>query len=505
MKQPLMTCLPSKKEMRAGQGPTIPIPELCNMTGLSDDQRANFNLMKDMGAYTRQDPKKKAAALAKFAQDAVANPETRKLLADWKLSFNQELVKFRARLLKPETILGKGNSSFNYKSENADWGGAFRNWKQWSVVDCKKWVVIHASKDKACVSEFVNSLKKVAPSLGMVLGMPKVMEIPENRCATYIQNLDKAIAMKPQIVMVVIPNNKGEHYAAVKVKCCVEKPIPSQCMTATVLGKPKGLMSVATKVAIQMNCKLGGEPWAVKIPLKNTMVIGYDTYHDTVAKNKSVGALVASLNATFTRFISSANLHEGVGQELDNTMKPAVMKALRKYKDVNGTFPERIIMYRDGVGDGQIPYVLENEVAAIEGCFKAAGMENIKSTFIIVSKRIMTRFFTGTGSSSNNPHSGTIVDDVVTLPERYDFFLVSQSVRQGTVNPTSYNVLRDTSGLKPEHIQALTYKLCHLYYNWPGTVRVPMVCQYAHKLALLIGDSLHRMPAEGLDDLLYYL
>ena len=29
-----------------------------------------------------------------------------------------------------------------------------------------------------------------------------------------------------------------------------------------------------------------------------------------------------------------------------------------------------------------------------------------------------------------NPNSGTVVDDVVTLPERYDFFLVSQSVNQ---------------------------------------------------------------------------
>ena len=66
----------------------------------------------------------------------------------------------------------------------------------------------------------------------------------------------------------------GEHYQAIKTKCCVENAIPSQCMTATVLGKPKGLMSVATKVAVQMNCKLGGEPWAVKIPLKNTMVLG---------------------------------------------------------------------------------------------------------------------------------------------------------------------------------------------------------------------------------------
>ena len=54
---------------------------------------------------------------------------------------------------------------------------------------------------------------------------------------------------------------------------------------------------------------------------------------------------------------------------------------------------------------------------------------------------------------------------------RYDFFIVSQSVRQGTVNPTSYNVLKDTSGLKPEHLQTLTYRLTHLYFNWPGTVR----------------------------------
>ena len=54
----------------------------------------------------------------------------------------------------------------------------------------------------------------------------------------------------------------------------MENAVPSQCITATVLGKPKGLMSVATKVALQMNCKLGGEPWAVKIPLKNTMVLG---------------------------------------------------------------------------------------------------------------------------------------------------------------------------------------------------------------------------------------
>lgn len=50
---------------------------------------------------------------------------------------------------------------------------------------------------------------------------------------------------------------------------------------------------------------------------------------------------------------------------------------------------------------------------------------------------------------------------------RYDFFVISQSVRQGTVTPTHFNVICDTSGLKPDHMQRLTYKLCHLYYNWP--------------------------------------
>merc|ERR1719356_559406 len=103
----------------------------------------------------------------------------------------------------------------------------------------------------------------------------------------------------------------------------------------------------------------------------------------------------------------------------------------------------------------------------------------------------LSQFFAMNGKPGN-VNSGTIVDDVVTQPERYDFFLVSQSVTQGTVNPTSYNIVKDTSGLKPEHMQRLTYKLTHLYYNWPGTVRVPAPCQYAHKLALLVGDALHK-------------
>ena len=63
---------------------------------------------------------------------------------------------------------------------------------------------------------------------------------------------------------------------------------------------------------------------------------------------------------------------------------------------------------------------------------------------------------------------------------RYDFFLVSQSVRQGTVSPTHFNVIHDTSGLKPDHLQRLTYKLTHLYYNWPVSTSYIDVHRYTY-------------------------
>ena len=126
--------------------------------------------------------------------------------------------------------------------------------------------------------------------------------------------------------------------------------------------------------------------------------------------------------------------------------------------------------------------------------------------FIVVKKRINHRFFSVDNNKQlNNPLPGTIIDNNITRSEWYDFFIVAQSVKQGTVTPTSYNVIHDTTGLKADHIQRLTYKLCHLYYNWPGTVRVPAPCQYAHKLAFLTGQSLHENVHPKLVDKLYFL
>ena len=122
----------------------------------------------------------------------------------------------------------------------------------------------------------------------MTVSAPRFFVLNDSRVASYVQELEKAIKMGASLVMTVIPNNKGDHYAgiilspiiqcltflslAIKKICYIQSPVPSQVMTSPVLNKPKGLMSVATKVALQMNCKLGGEPWAVKIPMKVILV-----------------------------------------------------------------------------------------------------------------------------------------------------------------------------------------------------------------------------------------
>jgi len=64
------------------------------------------------------------------------------------------------------------------------------------------------------------------------------------------------------------------------------------------------------------------------------------------------------------------------------------------------------------------------------------------------------------------------MNDLILTHNRYDFYLVSQHVTQGTVSPTHYNVIVDTLNettatcMTPGILQKLTFKLTHMYYNW---------------------------------------
>ncbi|KAG9354828.1 hypothetical protein JZ751_001541 [Albula glossodonta] len=435
-------------------GPALLVPELCYFTGLTDRMRSDFNIMKDLSSHTRLTPEQREGRLNRFINNIHKNTEAQTELNTWGLNFDNKLVPIQARVLPAERIL-QGSKMFEYNPWTADWSKEMR-------------------------------------------GSPLIKSRPLENWLLFCtrRNCD---------VVVILPSNRKDKYDCVKKYLCVDCPTPSQCVVARTLSRPQALMTIATKIALQMNCKMGGELWSVEIPLKHLMVVGIDCYHDSAAGKRSIGALVASLNMGMSRWFSKCVMQDR-GQEIMDGLKVALQEALKTWLKYNNCLPARIIMYRDGVGDGMLHSVVNYEVPQILDCIKALGQDYMpKLSVVVVKKRISSRFFARIDGKLSNPPPGTVIDTEVTRPEWYDFFIISQAVRLGSVSPTHYNVVFDSNGLRPDHMQRLTYKLCHMYYNWQGIIRVPAPCQYAHKLAFLVGQSIHRTPSMHLDDFLYYL
>jgi len=202
----------------------------------------------------------------------------------------------------------------------------------------------------------------------------------------------------------------------------------------------------------------------------------------------------------------SSTCFQTSGQELIDALKPAFVRAIKEFYKANHAWPEKILVFRDGVGDSQLSIVARYEAEQFRDTFRHISTDYTPSFgFIVVQKRINTRIFALGGKNPDNPAPGTVLDHTVTKRDWFDFFLVSQHVGQGTVSPTHYIVVHDNTGLKPDILQKISYKLTHMYYNWPGTVRVPAPCQYAHKLAYQVGEHIQKEPSDQLNDRLFYL
>jgi aubergine-like protein len=505
-KQPLLLSLPKARDRRRGQeGPLCLLPELCSLTGLADEVRADFNVMKDLAVHTRIGPGDRVKRLQKFVQDINKNPDSVAEMRNWNLEFSSDLLTMTGRQLPTEKICQNDpRAAYTYQSATADWSREMRGQKLLSAAHLTNWVMIFTQRDANSASDLFSTLQKVCPPMGMQIQKPKLIQLPDDTTASYVRALKESITKDVCMVLVVLPSNRKDRYDSIKTVCCVDMPVPSQVVLGRTLSKKQMLMSVATKIAIQLNCKMGGEVWAVEMPIKNTMVVGIDTYHDSAKKGRSVGAFVASMNQNLTRYYSRCAFQSSQ-EELHNALRVCMQSALKNYHGINGVLPDRVIVYRDGVGDGQLGVVHEHELRQMTECFKAIGPDYCpKLAVIVVKKRINSRFFAADRQISNPP-PGTVVDTQATRPEWYDFFVISQSVRQGTVSPTHYNVIFDSTGFKPDNMQRLAYKLCHLYYNWPGTIRVPAPCQYAHKMAFLVGQSLHKDPSLSLANKLFFL
>ena len=51
------------------------VPELCYLTGLTEEMKGNFRIMKEVGSHTRLTPSQREAALHKFLQSVSESPD----------------------------------------------------------------------------------------------------------------------------------------------------------------------------------------------------------------------------------------------------------------------------------------------------------------------------------------------------------------------------------------------------------------------------------------------
>jgi len=116
-------------------------------------------------------------------------------------------------------------------------------------------------------------------------------------------------------------------------------------------------------------------------------------------------------------------------------------------------------------------------------------LPSITFTFIMVNKRVKTKFISDMGGRIQNPMPGTVLDHSVTQPDGYEFFTVNTPCRQGVPTPTHISVLyNDIPEATPEAIQLMVYKMCYLYYNFSGPIKIPAPIRYADRLANMIGE-----------------
>ncbi|XP_043938048.1 piwi-like protein 2 [Protopterus annectens] len=505
--QPLLVHRPKAKVGPKGEvlkGEILLLPELSFMTGIPDKMRKDFRAMKDLTQQINLSPEQHHISLMKLLMNINKCEAARNELGRWGLIVDEDIYKTEGRVLPAEKINFRESSFIT--NQEADWNREIGREISISTIPMNFWVLFYPKRCLDQARELINVLVKIAGPVGMQVGQPACVELKDDRVESYIRSIRTHLGSEGrfQMVVCIITGNRDDLYSAIKKLCCVQSPVPSQVINARTVSQPNRLRSIAQKILLQINCKMGGELWGVDIPLKQLMVIGVDVYHDPSRGMRSVLGFAASMNSTLTRWYSRV-VFQLPQQEIMDSLKLCFLSSLQKYYEVNHCLPDKIAVYRDGVSDGQLTTVAEYEVPQLQKCFETFVNYHPRMVVMVVQKRVSTNLYLAEGGRLETPPPGTILDHTVTKRNWIDFYLLAHHVRQGCGIPTHYICVLNTANLSPDHLQRLTYKLCHMYWNWPGTIRVPAPCKYAHKLAFLAGQVLHHEPAMQLCEKLFFL
>ncbi|CAF1114885.1 unnamed protein product [Adineta ricciae] len=415
-----------------------------------------------------------------------------------------EMLQINARILPPPEVKyrGKGNSEVAEYVAVGKW--AIRNRFYHSPV-INKWGMLYFGPKPqnqiiSILQEFENQLPQLSSQCGVVFSSkPTTMAKPPRQ--DEIENAMKtAVNQGWQLAIVVLNDVPTEVYECVKQLGNQQLGLPTQCVSFQALERNSGkLRMYVQNLSQKINAKIGGINGVVnlKAALSHSsnedlfMFFGIDVTHTTSSTTlPSIAAVVASCDPTCSRYVARlCEQYPPKGRcsiEIIKELDKMVIDLLQVFSRTCGNrLPNRLVFYRDGVDDGQFQKVLDNEVDKIKhACRAVYGKAQLpRLTFIIVKKRHHTRFFTYDGQYTKNIEPGTVIDQDITHPSQFDFYLCSQAAIMGTSRPALYHVLHDENSFNSDDIQQLTYWICHTDARCTKSVSIPAPVHYAHLAA----------------------
>lgn len=250
-----------------------------------------------------------------------------------------------------------------------------------------------------------------------------------------------------------------------------------------------------------------------ELPLPAVM-IGVDVFHapivyDPKAKKQgrkaSVAAIIVELHrggngsTTKTELYTESFRREGGNEyDLGEAMQSTIATALKLF-NVN---PASAVVWRDGISESAFGGGAAEEIMGVRKGLAGNIVGQQKTTkkcpltYIVCQKRIATKFLThgipGEEDGKYGAPPGTLVSDIQGL-DKQTFYINGRAPPFSTPKPVRFIVVERDEAMLKIPVARLTWGACHDYPNWTGPIKVPSVCQMAHKLAELAGN----MPDNG--------
>ena len=186
------------------------IPELTYLTGLSEDMRNNFKVMKEIATFTRLSPAQRQSSLKTFIQSVNGHPDCRNLLDGWNLKLSDNLVTLNGRVLGSETLhFGKMG-----RAVQADWSSSLR--ALLTTVPLTNWVLTCPKSKKVLAQDFIKCMIDHGSKTGILVNSPQLVVWENDRIDTMLQEIKTTINQQVQLVVSIFPQQRSDRYAAFK-------------------------------------------------------------------------------------------------------------------------------------------------------------------------------------------------------------------------------------------------------------------------------------------------